>query len=571
MIANQRLIISSIGLSMIPDLTASSVQENPWLRTIRPFGAAALSGIVTSDNSLIAIDSTQGYLLQIDLLTDNTTILNPDHVEDFVDASGLALKGDKLWFTQGNSVYCCTLADPTPQHFVSLPYSADGVAVWESTIYVSCQKTGKILVFSLETAKEITKLYAPGVGIENLTIKGEELWVTDTVEQTVYCLDRATGEIKFSVLTPFECPTGLAFYTNPSTGKDILYISYAGEEPYIRDNPNANPNYELQFRDRTFIHPLYFHYDTEEKYALSNGYLIEMSYVEELSPLDEVELADVEWRIALPTETHRQKIKKIEFVGIPFTEEIQDGQRVAIFKFDVLKAGERHLFGWKALLEVWSIKYHLTPRDVEKLPELSSEFKNRYLADDDDLAMDTEIIRKAAIEAIGNETNLLRKIYKIRNYVYDKLSYGIKPHIDSPDVALERGIGSCGEYLGVLLALARLNGIACRTVGRYKCPPHPELVGVPLSPDFNHVWMEFYLPGFGWLPMESNPDDVFEGGPYPSRFFMGLAWYHAEIGKSITFESLRSKGEPVNKQNVSIGDLAINHVRFRILKELLIN
>ncbi|HEY9811976.1 MAG TPA: transglutaminase family protein, partial [Candidatus Sericytochromatia bacterium] len=82
-------------------------------------------------------------------------------------------------------------------------------------------------------------------------------------------------------------------------------------------------------------------------------------------------------------------------------------------------------------------------------------------------------------------------------------------------------------------------------------------------------WMEFYLPGFGWLPMESNPDDVFEGGPYPSRFFMGLAWYHAEIGKSITFESLRSKGEPVNKQNISIGDLAINHVRFRILQELI--
>ncbi|AFZ12898.1 transglutaminase domain-containing protein [Crinalium epipsammum PCC 9333] len=554
---------------MIPDLTSLSVHENPWLRTIRPFGAAALSGIAKSDNSLIAIDSTQGYLLQIDLLTDNTTILNPDHVADFLDATGLALQGDKLWFTQGNSVYCCTLADPTPQHFVSLPYSANGVAVWESTIYVSCQKTGKILIFNLETAKEITRLYAPGVGIENLTIKGEELWVTDTVEQTVYCLDRATGEIKFSVLTPFECPTGLAFYTNPTTGEDILYVSYAGEEPYIRDNPNANPNYELAFRDRTFIHPLYFHYDAEEKYALSNGYLIEMSYVEELSPLDEVELTDLEWRIALPTETHRQKIRKIEFVGIPFTEEIQDGQRVAVFKFDVLKPGERHLFGWKALLEVWSIKYHITPRDVEKVPELPPEFKNRYLADDDDLAMDTEIIRNAAIEAIGNETNLLRKIYKIRNYVYDKLSYGIKPHIDSPDVALERGVGSCGEYLGVLLALARLNGIACRTVGRYKCPPHPELLGVPLSPDFNHVWMEFYLPGFGWLPMESNPDDVFEGGPYPSRFFMGLAWYHAEIGKSITFESLRSKGEPVNKQNISIGDLAINHVRFRILKELI--
>lgn len=554
---------------MISDATASTPpKQNPWLRTIRPFAAAALYGMAFQGDSLIVIDAIQGYLLRIDPLSDNTTVLNPHHVKDFIGATGLALMGDTLWFTQDNCVYTCTLADPTPQQFITLPYEANGIAVWESTIYVTCQRAGKILIFNRETGKEITRFYAPGVGFENITVKGEKLWVSDVAEQTVYCLDRATGNIDFSVLTPFECPTGLAFHADPQTGKDVLYVAYAGEEPYIRDNPNADPNYELQFRDRTFIHPLYFHYDAAARYALSNGYLIEMSYVEELAPLDEVELKDLEWRIALPTETHRQKIRKTEWVGVPFTEEVQDGQRVAVFKFDFLKPGERHIFGWKVLLEVWSIKYRLTPRDMEKLPELPSDLEASYLVDDDDLAMDTEIIRSAAREAIGSETNLLRKMYKIRNYVYDKLSYGIKPHIDSPDVALERGVGSCGEYLGVLLALARLNGIACRTVGRYKCPAHSDKLGVPLQPDFNHVWMEFYVPGFGWLPMESNPDDIAEGGPYPSRFFMGLAWYHAEVGKRIPFETLMSQGAPVNKQNISIGDLAINHVRFIILGAL---
>jgi transglutaminase-like putative cysteine protease len=253
---------------------------------------------------------------------------------------------------------------------------------------------------------------------------------------------------------------------------------------------------------------------------------------------------------------------------MPFTEEVQDGQRVAVFKFDTLKPGERHIFGWKALLEVWSIKYRLTPREVEKLPDLSPDFDTRYLVDNDQLAMDTESIRRAAREAIGRESNLLRKVYNIRNYVYDKLSYGIKPHIDTPDIVLERGVGSCGEYLGLLLALGRLNGIACRTVGRYKCPAHNDKFGIPLEPDFNHVWMEFYVPGVGWLPMESNPDDTVEGGPYPTRFFMGLAWYHMEMAKGIPFETLKSEGVPVNKENTSIGELAINHVRFKILEEL---
>jgi transglutaminase-like putative cysteine protease len=553
---------------MISDSASSFSPKQKQLATIRPIGASALQGIASWGDSLVAVDSTNGYLLQIELLTENTTILNPCRESDFTDATGLAVSGETLWLTLQNSVYFCQLnGDLTLQHFVSLPYIADGVAVRESTIYITCKKAGYIFVYNRDTAREITRLPAPGVGVENITVRGEELWVSDADEQTVFCLERATGKIQFSVLTPFDQPTGLAFHTDPQTGRDTLYVAYASEEPYIRDNPNADPNYELQYRDRTFIHPLHFSYNPDRRYALSNGYLIEMSYVEELAPLEDVELKDIEWRIALPSETDRQKIRQLESVGRPFTEEVQDGQRVAVFKFDTLKPGERHLFGWKALLEVWSIKYRLTPRDVEKLPELPPEF-DRYLVDNDDLAMDTEIIRRAAQEAVGRETNLLRKIYSIRNYVYDKLSYGIKPHIDSPDVALERGVGSCGEYLGILLALGRLNGIACRTVGRYKCPPHPDKLGVPLEPDFNHVWMEFYVPGFGWLPMESNPDDIVEGGPYPTRFFMGLSWYHMELGKGISFENIKSQGEPVSKENTSIGELAINHVRFKILEEL---
>jgi transglutaminase-like putative cysteine protease len=540
--------------------------QQSWQRTIRPIGAAALHGIAFLENKLIAIDTVKGHLLQIEPISENTTILNSEIVSEFVEVTGLALWSDTLWCTRSNTVYFCQLGDLILQPFVTLPYPANGVAVWQSTIYVTCQKYGYILIFDRNTGRQITKFYAPGVGVENITVRGEELWVCDATEQTVYCLDRATGEIQFSVLTPFDCPTGLAFTDNSQTNQATLYVAYAGEEAYIRDNPNLDPSHELTYRDRTFVHPLHYFYNPAERYALSNGYLIEMSYVEELSPLDEVYLEELEWRIALPAQTDRQKVRHIEPIGLPFTEERIDGQRVAVFKFDPLKSNERHLFGWKALLEVRGIKYRLTPRDIENIPDLLPEFQARYLVDDDELAMDTGIVLRAAREAIGSETNLLRKMFKIRNYVYDQLSYGIKPHIDTPDVVLERGIASCGEYVGVLLALSRLNGIACRTIGRYKCPPHAEQQRLPLQPDFNHVWLEFYVPGLGWLPMESNPDDVVEQGPYPSRFFMGLAWYHIEIGKGIPFETLTSRG--LRLEEISIGDLALNHIRFTILEEL---
>ncbi|MFO5526788.1 MAG: transglutaminase domain-containing protein, partial [Cuspidothrix sp.] len=493
----------------LPSLTVSQMFGQ---KIIRPITAATIYGIAFVKERLIAIDTVKGHLLEIDPLNDNSTIINPHQVREFKDVTGLAVWEDSLWVTRGNSVYLCKLASLGLEHFVTLPYTADGIAVWESTVYISCQKLGYILVFDAQTRKEITRFYAPGVGIENLAVSKETLWVCDRTEQTVYSMDRATGEVRFSVLTAFDSPTGIAVHGQDDAGKDQLYLAYASEEPYIRDNPNADPCHELTYRDRTFIHPLYYHYEPDKRYALSNGYLIEMSYLEEISPLDEVYLPNIEWRIALPSETQRQKVKQVEAIGLPFTEEIIDGQKVAVFKFDALTPGERHIFGWKALVEVRGIKYRITPKDVEDVPELSPELKTRYLVDDDDLAMDTDIVIRAARTAVNSETNLLRKMYSIRNYVYDQLSYGIKPYIDTPDIVLDRGIGSCGEYVGVLLALCRLNGIPCRTVGRYKCPVYAEHQGVPLQPDFNHVWLEFYIPGFGWLPMESNPDDIGEGG-----------------------------------------------------------
>ncbi|MEO1800704.1 MAG: transglutaminase family protein [Cyanobacteria bacterium J06629_2] len=538
-------------------------------RTIRPIAASSLYGMVFHEGMIWAIDSRNGYLLQIDPATDNTTILNTRTWSDFIGATGLAITDNILWFTNRECVYCCSLItrDFEPQLFLRLDDDLDGIAVWESTIYLTSQRQGKILIYDRDKATKITHFYAPGIGLENITVKSEEIWLTDTLEQTVYCLDRATGETIFSVLTPFVSPTGLAFQPDDE-GQETLYIAYADREVYIRDNPNAEPNYELQYRDRTFIHPLYFYYDQQKNYALSNGYLVEMSYTEEISPLDPVEIEDLEWRIALPAETDRQKIRKVQAIGLPFSEEVKDGQRIAVFKLDSFNAEQRYVFGWKATLEVWSIKYQLKPQDCEEMPQLEPEYQQKYLLDNDNLAMDSEIIIQAAKTAVGSETNLLRQVYSIRNYVYDKLAYGIKPHIDTPDIVLKRGVGSCGEYLGLLLALCRLNGIACRTVGRYKCPGDPLKRGIPLQPDYNHVWMEFYLPGYGWLPMESNPDDLFEGGPYPTRFFMGLSWYHAEMAKDIAFEIITSGGVKIDKEQVSIGELSLNHIRFTILEEL---
>jgi transglutaminase-like putative cysteine protease len=535
-------------------------------RTIRPIGVYALAGLASEGDRLLSVDTVRGYLISVDPDTNNTIILNPHQVSGWVDATGLSLWKNKFWFAKGQEVFWCDRQTLTPTLFTRLPYPVTGVAVWESSVYVSCQKSGYIQIFEQSTRERVGRFPQPGVGTETMTVLDDALWVCDRTEQTVYCLDRTTGDIQFSALTPFSNPTGIAFYASEEGQKPICYISYADEEPYIRDDPNSEFPYELTFRDRTFIHPLYIHHNPTGHYTLSNGYLVELSYVEELLPLEAVTLNNVQWRIALPSDTLRQRIRHIEPIGNECTIEEQEGQKVAVFNFDRIQPHQAGLLGWKAIIEMYSLKYSLSPEDIDSSLPLSLEFQQRYLVDDDDLAMDKPTIQQAAKEAAGTETNVLRKMLKIRNYVYDHLSYGIQPKIDTPDVALARGVGSCGEYVGLLLALARLNGIACRTIGRYKCPQKPELRNLPLEPDYNHVWLEFYVPGIGWLPMESNVDDTVERGPYPERFFMGLSWYHTEIGKGISFTKMKADDKP---EHISLGDLAINHIRFRILEELI--
>ncbi|HEY9764404.1 MAG TPA: transglutaminase family protein [Trichocoleus sp.] len=542
--------------------TASELVPN---RLVQPIGVKALYGLAYQETALLAVDPYRGYLLRVDPRTDNATILNPQQADSFERTTGLALWEDTLWFTRDHSVFCCRLDDLTPQAVVTLPYTADGVAVWQNTVYITCRKASSIFIHDRTTGKRVTQFSAPGIGTENVAVWGEYLWVCDQVEQTVYCLDRATGEVLMKVLTPFPTPTGIAVVPGTTPDQGTVWVAYANEEPYVRDDPNSEMPFELTFRDRTFIHPLKFHRRTQNGFCLSNGYLLEMAYVEEIDALDAIQISNLKWHMALPTSTDRQTVRSVEPIGLPFEEILINGQRVARFTFDTLNPHERHIFGWKAVLEVYGIKYLLTPRHVEKCPPLPPSFHEKYLVDDDDLAMDLPIIQAAAQEAVRSETNLLRKVLSIRDYVYDRLSYAVTPAIETPDVVLERGRGSCGEYVGLLLALLRLNGIACRTVGRYKCPPHADQLGAFLEPDFNHVWIEFYIPGYGWLPMESNPDDVQEGGPYPTRFFMGLPWWHVEMGKDVSFEKLVL---PEDGPEVRLGDLAINHVRFRILDEL---
>lgn len=106
---------------MIADSAAITFSSPTQIaKTLRPVAAVSIYGIVfdygtdgTEPPRLLAVDSKNGYLLAINPLTQNTQILNAQHWQEFVGATGLAIADGQLWFTSGQSVYSCSLKRET--------------------------------------------------------------------------------------------------------------------------------------------------------------------------------------------------------------------------------------------------------------------------------------------------------------------------------------------------------------------------------------------------------------------------------------------------------------------------
>ncbi|HEX6888533.1 MAG TPA: transglutaminase family protein [Candidatus Nanopelagicales bacterium] len=615
------------------DRRAPAARELP-AHYVRPLAARELRGLVWVGRRLLTSDTRTGRLALVDPATDDTQVLGLELGEALRGARGLARSHGALWWTTADGVHRATWtegegggeagrdeaapAEPAPAHPAGahragadlprcgapelvLPVGgAEAITTHDDRLYLV---VGGVLheldlaaverraargpspveqpADGADALRELSlrSVALPGVGRPCIAATAEALWCSDDVEQTVTCLDRGTLERRFAVVTPLEGPTAIAARREPGATHDSVHVAYYEDEPYLKDNPWIDPCWEVRYRDRALVHALHVHHDAEARMAWSTGHRVRMHYYVELAPDDDVltdgrALTDVVWRMALPIESPRQRVVAIEPIGLPFEladEPDLDGrsQPVAVFRLPRVDRGTRLLLGWRATLEVFGIKHQLRPEDLDGAPDLDAARVAAYLVDDGDLDLGAPEVEAATSAAVGALTSPLLRARAIRAHVYDRLEYEMG-NADSPVGVLARGTGSCGEYVGTIMALLRTDGLACRVAGRYKVPYQPWNAG-PLHPDFNHVWVDLYLPGHGWVPVESNPDDVTPGGPYPDRFFMGLPWRHVEVGKDISFEHVTFDAGPDARRprrRIGARRLSRNHIRFDVLAEL---
>ncbi len=585
-------------------------------RWMRPVGMREVRGMTWAGDRLLVLDARTGMLAQADPTDDSTWVVNDGHAEQFRGGRGLAADADSVWLTTERGLHRAPWATVAPTgsrpgmsvgaaELVLPVEDAHGVAVHGDELYLVVGSTLHVMspptqpTSLAESSLRMVEVH--GVGACSASATPSRIWLCDDVEQTVYALDRHTLRTLFRVLAPLEGPCAIAARPAPArdhaedngdgsangagpaagNGQDAAHdqvlLAFHEREPYLFDNPYIDPCWEARYRDRVVLHELHHHLDPTARIAWSTGHRVQMHYFVVLDPdrdaFDEVEsgaLLDIEWRISLPIDSPRQRLVNAQPIGLPFDIEHEDDltgrpQPVAVFRIPRLDTDSRLVLGWRATVELFGVKHQLGPADLAEAPGLPAELAARYLIDDEDLDLDSPEVAAATTTAIGEETNLLQQARRIRSHVYDLLEYEMG-NADSPVEVMARGTGSCGEHVGTIMALMRRAGIACRVAGRYKVPYFPWDTG-PLYPDYNHVWVDLYLPGHGWVPVESNPDDVRPGGPYPDRFFMGLPWRHIELGKDISFEKVlhRTTGR---WRRIGARRLSRNNIRFDVLSEI---
>ena len=158
-----------------------------------------------------------------------------------------------------------------------------------------------------------------------------------------------------------------------------------------------------------------------------------------------------------------------------------------------------------------SLTFTSSPRildlDPESIPmyDTADPLYLRYTKSQPNLNVTPEITALAR-EIVGDETNPYKKARLIYDYILNTLPYSNVPHaylnampIPESDFVHDTGFGDCGTQSVYFAALCRAVGIPARAPGGYQIVPGHQ---------GTHFWAEFYLPEYGWIPVDVTVADA---------------------------------------------------------------
>jgi transglutaminase-like putative cysteine protease len=288
----------------------------------------------------------------------------------------------------------------------------------------------------------------------------------------------------------------------------------------------------------------YFNVNSSLNKSISSGIIYRnprvynVDYTFELCPeKDSIDRSkDLKLWIPVPREWDSQKAVKIISVNPPPHAEYEDpehGNHMLFWDFGKEPEKPSYRVNIKFRLESYETYAEVDPEHIGQYDKSSKQYA-LYTRSSHTLTI-TPRIREMAQEAVGDEKNpylqaelIYKFVRKNVRYKMHRLERGVGTEVllnfplKSKETGEEYYQGACDQYSNLFIALCRAVGIPARAVvgfvGWNPWIKEKDLrlnlpIELNLSPEglsgtqyytamMPHVWAEFYLAGYGWIPVE---------------------------------------------------------------------
>ena len=244
-----------------------------------------------------------------------------------------------------------------------------------------------------------------------------------------------------------------------------------------------------------------------------------------------LEQRDVEWlREPEPLWNDYQGVQRYHYEGIP-----------ALGNQKIIQTYWFERYGVETQIQQSRVpqKYN-TDRDLYKV----------YPSPDPLVPSDDKTIVETAEKITRRQVNPYQKARTIYDYILKTLAFNPSPPSRGTVPAIDKGQGDAYIYAMGFCALARAAGVPSRPVSGYLV--YNDKVTV------RHFWAEFFLEGFGWVPVDPALGDGVRYGNFPSglenpeEFYFGnLDNQHLTFSRgTVQIKSILPEGVPIVRERM---------------------
>ncbi len=228
-----------------------------------------------------------------------------------------------------------------------------------------------------------------------------------------------------------------------------------------------------------------------------------VTYSVELSRIQASGSNELFLRVPIPVESPNQTIvRSLAMEPSPFSREFSG---LALYRFRDLGPGQNQAVNLSWLVQCYSVETKVDP-DRIRMPETPGALETAWIGADSLVPATEPAVVAVALQVTGGERNPFRAARLINDWLVRKLAWHEERDRKSPVEALAAGAADSWNYGLVTTALLRAAGIPAIPVAGLLVDSSRKTV--------HHSWVEFRIPGFGWVPM----DPILASGARPGGF-----------------------------------------------------